>query len=202
MKSKLYHTPPLLATLLLLLSATTEGRAQSFGLKIIQVPDSSLITQDLQRFDSLWYDCMHGYGKKDVSNLFADPLDGVSKTNPITLLNFIGGIDMPFSDVFGFKLIHQQAYGDSVNLCQLDMGWMQLAALYHRQEKKLMRFESLNSFKLIPNPYQNLTVFASTQIPKKELAKAYNQVISTMKELGIDVDSFKSKPLTIYSGEH
>ncbi len=200
MKSKLYHISPLLATLLLLLSATTEGRAQSFGLKIIQVPDSSLITQDLQRFDSLWYDCMHGYGKKDVSNLFTDPLDGVSKTNPITLLNFIGGIDMPFSDVFGFKLIHQQAYGDSVNLYQLDMGWMQLAALYHRQEKKLMRFESLNSFKLIPNPYQNLTVFASTQIPKKELAKAYNQVISNMKELGIDVDSFKSKPLTIYSG--
>jgi len=80
------------------------------------------------------------------------------------------------------------------------MGWMQLAALFHRQEKKLMRFESLNSFKLIPNSYQNLTVFASTQISKKELSKAYNQVISTMKELGIDVDSFKSKPLTIYSG--
>ena len=200
MKSKLYHIPPLLATLLFLFSAATVGRAQSFGLKIIQVADSSLITQDLQRFDSLWYDCMHGYGKKDVSNLFADPLDGVSKTNPITLLNFIGGIDMPFSDVFGFKLIHQQAYGDSVNLYQLDIGWMQLAALYHRQEKKLMRFESLNSFKLIPNSYQNLTVFASTQISNKELSKAYNQVISSMKELGIDVDSFKSKPLTIYSG--
>ena len=200
MKSKLYHIPPLLATLLFLFSAATVGRAQSFGLKIIQVADSSLITQDLQRFDSLWYDCMHGYGKKNVSNLFADPLDGVSKTNPITLLNFIGGIDMPFSDVFGFKLIHQQTYGDSVKLYQLDMGWMQLAALFHRQEKKLMRFESLNSFKLIPNSYQNLTVFASTQISKKELSKAYNQVISTMKELGIDVDSFKSKPLTIYSG--
>jgi len=199
-KSKLNHIPKIIAALLILLSAAREGRAQNFGLKIIQVADSSSITQDLQRFDSLWYECMHGYGKSDVSNLFADHLQGISKTNPITLLNFISGIDMPFSDVFGFKLIHQQAYGDSVNMYQLDMGWMQLAALYHRQEKKLMRFESLNIFKLIPNTYQNLTVYTSTQIPKKEPAKAYNQVIASMKELGIDIDSFKSKPLIIYSG--
>ena len=199
-KSKLNHIPKIIAALLILLSAAREGRAQNFGLKIIQVADSSSITQDLQRFDSLWYECMHGYGKSDVSNLFADHLQGISKTNPITLLNFISGIDMPFSDVFGFKLIHQQAYGDSVNMYQLDMGWMQLAALYHRQEKKLMRFESLNIFKLIPNTYQILTVYTSTQIPKKELAKAYNQVIASMKELGSDIDSFKSKPLIIYSG--
>jgi hypothetical protein len=124
-KSKLNHIPKIIAALLFLFSPATEGRAQNFGLKIIQVADSSSITQDLQRFDSLWYECMHRYGKSDVSNLFADHLQGISKTNPITLLNFISGIDMPFSDVFGFKLIHQQAYGDSVNMYQLDMGWMQ-----------------------------------------------------------------------------
>ena len=200
MKSKLYHIAKPLTFLLFLISLVTEFRAQSFGLKIIQVADSSSITQELQRFDSLWYDCMFGYGKKDVSNLFVDHLEGRSKTNPITLLNFITGIDMPFSDVFGFKLIHQQSFGDTVNMYQLDMGWMQLAALYHRKEKKLMRFESLNSFKLTQNTFQNLTLITSTQIPKKELAKAYNQVITSMKELGIDVDSFNSKPLTIYSG--
>jgi hypothetical protein len=40
-KSKLNHIPKIIAALLILLSAARESRAQNFGLKIIQVADSS-----------------------------------------------------------------------------------------------------------------------------------------------------------------
>lgn len=108
---------------------TSETFAQSFGLKIISVSDSSVITKDLQIFDSLWFKCMSDYGRNDVSPLFADHHPGVSKSNPITLLNFISGFDIPFSNMFGFRLIYNQNLNDTVNLYQLDMGWMQLAIL-------------------------------------------------------------------------
>ena len=108
---------------------TSETFAQSFGLKIISVSDSSVITKDLQIFDSLWFKCMSDYGRNDVSPLFADHHPGVSKTNPITLLNFITGFDIPFSNMFGFRLIYNQNLNDTINLYQLDMGWMQLAIL-------------------------------------------------------------------------
>lgn len=111
---------------------TGETFAQSFGLKIISVSDSSVITKDLQIFDSLWFKCMSDYGRNDVSPLFADHHPGVSKSNPITLLNFISGFDIPFSNMFGFRLIYNQNLNDTVNLYQLDMGWMQLAVLYNK----------------------------------------------------------------------
>ncbi len=179
---------------------TSETFAQSFGLKIISVSDSSVITKDLQIFDSLWFKCMSDYGRNDVSSLFADHHPGVSKTNPITLLNFISGFDIPFSNMFGFRLIYNQNLNDTVNLYQLDMGWMQMAVLYNSKQSKLMRFESLNSFNLIPHRYKNLTVFSSQKVEKKELAKSYNQMLSAVKELGLSADSFMKIPLILYSG--
>ncbi len=189
-----------LSVFLILFTSFTDVQSQNFGLKILQVSDSSSIDQHLVKFDSLWYTCMQKYGKKDVSTLFADNTKGTSKTHPITLLNFISGIDAPLSDVFPFKLIHKGSMNDSVMLYQLDMGWMQLATLYHVKQQKLLRFESFNMFNLIPNVYQNLTVYSTSTIPKKELLNSYRQVTDAMKILGIDPITFTSKNIIIYSG--
>lgn len=179
-----------------------ECLAQNYGLKIIQVSDSSLITRDLQFFDSLWYQCMKSYGKEDVSSLFADDHRDVSKTNPITLLNFIGGFDAPFSDVFGFKLVQSQILNDSLIIYQLDMGWMQIAMLYHRKANKLMRYESLNGFKLIKSRFKNITVCSISEVPKNELVNSYKQITKAMKDLGLNEDSFCSKDFILYSANN
>jgi uncharacterized protein YjhX (UPF0386 family) len=176
------------------------SKAQNFGLKIISVSDSSVITTDLKRFDSLWSDCMFNYGRKDISYLFSDYEPNISKTNPITLLNFITGVEIPLSDMFVFRLVYSHKFNDSVKMYQLDMGWMQIAVLYNNNRNKLMRFESINSFNLSASTYKNLTVFTSQKINKKELVNSYKQVNYAINDLGLDKDSFSKLSLRVYSG--
>jgi hypothetical protein len=174
--------------------------AQTFGLKVLSISDSSLITKDLRLFDSMWHCCLSNYGKKDVSNLFADSAPTVSKTNPITLLNFITGIDVPLFDVFGFKLVNSQILNDSILLYHLDMGWLQLAIPFNRIKKKLMRFESINFFDLNKFRYKNLTVYSMDPVKQKDLDAAFKKIVQTAKEIDINIDSFIKREIVIYSG--
>jgi len=176
------------------------GHSQTFGLKAISVSDSSIITKDLRTFDSLWYKCLIHYGKNDISNLFADNSPSVSKTNPITLLNFINGIDVPLCNVFEFKLVNKQVLNDSILLYQLDIGWMQFVIPFNRNKQKLLRFESINLFDLNKYQFKNLTVYSKNKINKKEFVLLFKTINQTAEELGINVDSFFAKEYVIYSG--
>ena len=191
MKKLLYFT---------ILIINSNLQAQTFGLKVLSISDSTMITKDLRLFDSIWHCCLSNYGKNDVSNLFDDSAQTVSKTNPITVLNFITGIDVPLSDVFGFKLVNSQILNDSILLYQLDMGWMQLAIPFNRIKKKLMRFESLNLFHLNKFSYKNLTVYSMDELKQKNLAFAFEKIVQTAKELDINIDSFLNQEIVIYSG--
>ena len=185
--------------LLFLFGTLGSVKSQNFGLRIISVTDSSQITQELQRFDSLWYRCIQDYGKKDVSPLFTGNSSSISKTNPITVLNFITGIDVPLNYVFPFKFVKSITVNDTVTIYQLDMGWMQLALPFHRSQQKLMRFESLNNFHLRKFQYKNIVVYSLEEVTNKDLVIAYNRIVFAAKEMGVDLKKFNSAIHTIYS---
>ena len=185
--------------LLFSLSASCSVKAQNFGLKILTVSDSSQITSEVQMFDSLFYQCIQDYGKKDISSLFTANDSIVSKTHPITVLNFITGIDIPLNFVFPFKLVKNQLLNDSISIYQLDLGWMQLALPLNRNQNKLMRFESLNNFGLRKFEFNNLVIYSAEEVKRKDVSNAYSKIVVASKEMGVNLEKFYSQTFTMYS---
>jgi hypothetical protein len=185
--------------LLFSLGAACSVKAQNFGLRILTVSDSSQITSEMQLFDSLFYQCIQDYGKKDISSLFTANASNVSKTHPITVLNFITGIDVPLNYVFPFKLVKSISVNDSISIIQLDMGWMQLALPLNRNQKKLMRFESLNNFGLRKFEYKNLVIYSTEEVKRRDAVKAYSRIVVASKEIGVNLKKFNAKTYTMYS---
>ncbi len=184
---------------LFLFASLTPGKAQNFGLRILSVSDSSQINQEMKLFDSLWFHCIQDYGRKDISPLFTAMPKSVSNTNPITVLNFITGIDVPLNYVFPFKFVKRQSVNDSISVYQLDLGWMQMAIPLNLSQKKIMRFESLNNYGLKKCEYKNLTIYSQEEISRREVGQAYNRLAFSAKELGVDLGKFQSKSYTLYS---
>ncbi len=174
---------------------------QNYGLKIVIVKDSSTIDSDLKNFDSVWNNCMAEYGKNDVSKYFLNPHTSIqSKSHPITVLNFITGIDYPFNMVFPFRMVNKVDVNDSLKMYQLDMGWMHISILFHSKFKKLVQVSDINYFNLKTYYYKNLTIYSDQKtMDMRSVQQSYNDVLNAMDDLGIERDSFLKKHFTIYS---
>lgn len=194
MKQNNYST--LKRIFLLLLSSIALLNAQTPELKIIKVSDSSHITPELIQFDSIWYNCMRGYGTKDLSSYFEYPVR--SNTNPIIALNFLNGVE-GYYHLLSYELQSPIDIKNHLRLYKLNLGWMQLAIVYNTTTNKIGQTFDFNWFATTKTQYRNLSVFSETNfLNTAEIKKSLDLTMAACTEIGVDTNYFLSKNIHIY----
>lgn len=184
-------------TLILSLSFFSIKNTQSQNLKIIQISDSSLLTKSLIQFDSIWNQCMIGYGVTDISKNFVDVHKHPKK--PITALNFVDGLDGYYNQAFNYKLDRAIRIDSNQTLYQLNLDWMQLAIIHDVTTNKIGQICDFNYLNLYKTTYKNLTVYTETPtVDTNQLKQAYDLTIKALNEF-VDTNYFNNKKITIYS---
>lgn len=168
-------------TFILGLTFSSFQNAQSQDLQIIQVRDSSLLTNSLIQFDSIWNQCMIGYGVNDISQHFIHLPKHPKK--PITALNFVDGLDGYYNQAFNYKLDRAIKIDSNQTLYQLNLDWMQLAIIHDVTTNKIGQICDFNYLKSYKTTYKNLTVYTETPtVDTNQLKQAYDLTIKALNE--------------------
>jgi hypothetical protein len=190
------HHPILRWILIILFSSISLLNAQSSELKIIQVSDSTQITPELIKFDSLWYKCMSGYGKENVSNYFAKPVRHIQR--PLVAFNFIHGLD-GYLHLLSYKLVKSTDISSSLILYQLDLGWMHYTVVYNKELGKIGQLSDFNFFNHFTTKYKNITVHSMQAFTDTvQIQNAYNKTIHAIKDIGVDTSFFINKQIDVF----